>query len=594
MKKLNVIIMVFALVMGFTQCKKNNPAEEVNEPVLEGETYNVTLTLGSSNSRSGVDPNDSQDIAPVTFEVGDVIYVAYNGAHCGSLECRSLSSTDTDQNGDELGVFEGTITTTQDGDKPLYFYFLGNKPATVASGNGSYTVDLSDQSAALPVISYAASKESFPSSDGKYTVEYNWLMNQCALVKFKMENIYNMSANTNDNNADAIYKTTKPITIYGMDNQVTVNLSSNEFTWSQTNDGAVSLYRNDATNDSVRYAIVHNKNYGIAQGALDVEFNPSSDPYGFYGTYKIQGNVALNDYFQDAKIDLVWHSGAFTISASGNKAYFSRGNLQYKHYGSSTADGGTWRFAKHQYDYVGGMVGSDVLHYNDLRQGNVVLQDGVAGDTGFSTNEQIGEASYVGWIDLFGYGTGDNPTKHSVLNSQYNDWHEWGTHSIVNSGKPGNTAWWQTLTHNEWKYLLSERTDYNTKRGTAIVNGVKGFVILPDCSTTTIVSYSNHAEWNNNNYTTAQWKAAEAAGAIFLPCAGYRNGTDFDGGTNADQDHGAYWSSSMSTSAASWGIRFKTTNNYAYLEDDYPMAPDNGHAVRLVHKESGSKFFNKE
>lgn len=586
--------MVFALVMGFTQCKKNNPAEEVNEPVLEGETYNVTLTLGSSNSRSGVDPNDSQDIAPVTFEVGDVIYVAYNGAHCGSLECRSLSSTDTDQNGDELGVFEGTITTTQDGDKPLYFYFLGNKPATVASGNGSYTVDLSDQSAALPVISYAASKESFPSSDGKYTVEYNWLMNQCALVKFKMENIYNMSANTNDNNADAIYKTTKPITIYGMDNQVTVNLSSNEFTWSQTNDGAVSLYRNDATNDSVRYAIVHNKNYGIAQGALDVEFNPSSDPYGFYGTYKIQGNVALNDYFQDAKIDLVWHSGAFTISASGNKAYFSRGNLQYKHYGSSTADGGTWRFAKHQYDYVGGMVGSDVLHYNDLRQGNVVLQDGVAGDTGFSTNEQIGEASYVGWIDLFGYGTGDNPTKHSVLNSQYNDWHEWGTHSIVNSGKPGNTAWWQTLTHNEWKYLLSERTDYNTKRGTAIVNGVKGFVILPDCSTTTIVSYSNHAEWNNNNYTTAQWKAAEAAGAIFLPCAGYRNGTDFDGGTNADQDHGAYWSSSMSTSAASWGIRFKTTNNYAYLEDDYPMAPDNGHAVRLVHKESGSKFFNKE
>ena len=240
------------------------------------------------------------------------------------------------------------------------------------------------------------------------------------------------------------------------------------------------------------------------------------------------------------------------------------------------------------------MVGSDVLHYNNLRQGNVVLQDDVAGDAGFSTNEQIGQASYVGWIDLFGYGTGDDPTKHSLLNSQYNDWHEWGTHSIVNSGKPGNTSWWQTLTHSEWEYLLKERTDYASKLGMATVNGVKGLVILPDCSTTTILTYSNHAQWNNNTYTTAQWKAAEAGGAIFLPCAGYRNGTDFDGGTNADQDHGVYHSSSMSTSAAAWGIRFKTTNNYAYLEDDYPMAPDNGHAVRLVHKESGSKFFNKK
>ncbi len=50
----------------------------------------------------------------------------------------------------------------------------------------------------------------------------------------------------------------------------------------------------------------------------------------------------------------------------------------------------------------------------------------------------------------------------------------------------------------------------------------------------------------------------------------------------------------MSTAAAAWGIRFKTTNNYAYLEDDYPMAPDNGHGVRLVHKEGSTKIFTKD
>jgi hypothetical protein len=519
--------------------------------------------------------------------VGDKIWVAYNGASVGTLTCQSLSSS-TDQNGDQLGVFTGEITTTKSGDQPLHFYFLGNKEPVVSGGQ--YQVNISDQSDALPVISYAASEQTFPSSDGKYTVKYNWLMNQCALVKFKMENIYNMSANDNDNNADALYKTAKAITVYGLENQVTVNLSSNAFSWSQINNGAVNLYRNDATNDSVRYAIVHHGSFNTTEGALEVEFDPATDPYGFYGTYKIQGMIPQNDYFQDAKIDLVWHSGAFSISAT-SKAYFSRGNLQYKHYGSSTADGGTWRFAKHQYDYVGGTLALSSWG----RQGNVVLQADVAGDTGLSDNEMIGAASYVGWIDLFGYGTGNNPTEHSVLNSQYNDWHEWGEHNIVNSGKPGNTSWWQTLTHTEWKYLLSQRANYDTKRGFAIVDGVKGFIILPDNTTATIVNFSNHGNWNNNEITKEGWKNMEAAGAVFLPAAGYRSGSDYDGGTNTQQDHGVYWSSSMSTAAASWGIRFKTGDvvGNAYLEDDYPMAPDNGHGVRLVHKESGSKFMKK-
>ena len=76
----------------------------------------------------------------------------------------------------------------------------------------------------------------------------------------------------------------------------------------------------------------------------------------------------------------------------------------------------------------------------------------------------------------------------------------------------------------------------------------------------------------------------EAYGAVFLPAAGYRNGQDYDGGTGTQQDHGAYWSATQSTHAASWGIRFKKAALFAYLEDDYAMAPDNGHAVRLVHE----------
>ena len=598
MKKIGLIMVAFALLMGFSQCKKDHVIDNENTvPVLEGETYHITLTLGGSNNdRLIVHPNDASDIAPVTFEYEDEIWVAYDGKHCGTLTCTALSD-ELDQNNDQLGVFTGNITLTQNGSQPLYFYFLGNKTTSnglrIASDNTGYTVNISDQSTALPVISYAASKENFPSADNKYTVQYNWLMNQCALVKFSMENIYDMSTNTNDNNPDAIYTTDKPITIYGMDNEVTINLGTNEFTWGKVSDsnGAIKLFKPSTDGDRIRYAIVHHGSFNTTEGALDVEFNPATDQYGFYGTYKIQGVIPQNDYFQDAKIDLVWHSGSYSNSAT-SKAYFSRGNLQYKHYGSSTADGGTWRFAKHQYDYVGGTLA--VSSWG--RQGNVVLREDVAGDTGLSDNELIGNASYVGWIDLFGYGTGDNPTKHSLLNTQYNDWHEWGAHSIVNSGKAGNTAWWQTLTHTEWKYLLSERTDYASKRGFATVNGVKGFIILPDNSSATVVTYSEHGNWENNTITAEGWKAYEAAGAVFLPAAGYRSGADYDGGTNTKQDHGVYWSSSMSTSAASWGIRFKTGDviGNAYLEDDYPMAPDNGHGVRLVHKESGSKFFNKK
>ena len=49
-----------------------------------------------------------------------------------------------------------------------------------------------------------------------------------------------MSTNTNDNNPGAIYKTTQAITIYGMDNQVSIDLNSKEFTWGKADsEGAI-------------------------------------------------------------------------------------------------------------------------------------------------------------------------------------------------------------------------------------------------------------------------------------------------------------------------------------------------------------------
>ena len=87
MKRITVVMMMaLVLVLGFTQCKKDKPTDVVDPvvPVLEGDTYHVTLTLGGgNNAKSDVTPNDTDDIAPVKFKVGDVIWVAYNGSSVG-------------------------------------------------------------------------------------------------------------------------------------------------------------------------------------------------------------------------------------------------------------------------------------------------------------------------------------------------------------------------------------------------------------------------------------------------------------------------------------------------------------------------------
>ena len=299
MKKLSVIIMALALVMGFTQCKKEqNVANNNGSPELIGEKYDVALTLGGgSNSKASVYPFEGADLnyAPVYYDEGDVIQVVYKGINLGHMTCTaSHVPADPSQYNEASASFSGTITVADeaiDGQSPLYFYFLGNKDGGNVSG--VFTVDLSDQTGSLPVISYAPSKEPFTAANQNYTIYNgnsisggNWLLNQCALVKFTCENIYDQSANANDNNPDAIYTTDKVITLHGMDNQVTINLSNQSFSWNQTNGGQIKLYLPNAPQGETaeqtaeriktRYAIVHQGNYAMTNAELEVAYTPSS------------------------------------------------------------------------------------------------------------------------------------------------------------------------------------------------------------------------------------------------------------------------------------------------------------------------------
>ena len=194
-------------------------------------------------------------------------------------------------------------------------------------------------------------------------------------------------------------------------------------------------------------------------------------------------------------------SGGFSVSAD-TKVYFSKGNLQYQ---ASTK---TWRFAEHQYDIIG------------------------------EDNKNISD-TYDGWIDLFGWGTGSNPTLTSSNSADYGTFTDWGVNKISNGGNTANQ--WRTLAKDEWEYLYSGRTDAASLRSQATVNNVPGYIFLPDnWSPPSEISFIADApDWFENIYSTADWVKLEKNGAVFLPIAGLRSGTEVEYlGTG-----GYYWSS---------------------------------------------------
>lgn len=252
--------------------------------------------------------------------------------------------------------------------------------------------------------------------------------------------------------------------------------------------------------------------------------------------------------------------GKFTINAQGDQVQFSQGNLQYR---ASTK---TWRFAEHQYDFVG-----------DAEEGNV-YEDGVKSD-----NTKISE-SYDGWIDLFGWGTGNNPTHSSDIPTDLVNWDpndyptfvDWGGNAITNGGDKANQ--WRTMTIEEWEYLIQKRSNAEELCGKTIIAGVEGLVILPEgWITPSGLTWTNTYEYryDANLYSVNEWQKMEKAGAVFLPAAGYRYGIESIVNVGS---FGQYWSSTP-TEIGACGFEF---NFIDHLRLDGSYFRDRGWSVRLV------------
>lgn len=248
-------------------------------------------------------------------------------------------------------------------------------------------------------------------------------------------------------------------------------------------------------------------------------------------------------------------NGLFSVSEN-HQVYFSQGNLQYQ---ASTE---TWRFAENQWDYVG-----------DETLGTVY-------ENGVKSDNSLISSTYDGWIDLFCWGTGDNPINEPHgYNLTFSDW---GNNSISNGG---NIAYqWSTLNDDGWSYLFNSRgTASGIRYAKALVNGVNGVILLPDDWDITTYSLSNtnssEANYNSNTISSIQWISLENAGAVFLPAAGYRYGT----GVPNVGSSGNYWSS-YGYYSSYWGYYmyyFVSFSNNGLNTNDYHV-PYLGRSVRLV------------
>ena len=228
-------------------------------------------------------------------------------------------------------------------------------------------------------------------------------------------------------------------------------------------------------------------------------------------------------------------TGAFTINANGDQILFSKGNLQYQ---ASTS---TLRFATNQYD----MIGEDNINISD---------------------------TYTGWIDLFGWGTGNHPSNASTVDEDYSTFTDWGVNAISNGGNEANL--WRTMTIQEWNYLIRNRTNAAKLKGQATVADVHGYVLLPDSWTLPAgLSFTpSPNNWTTNDYTAEQWAQMEAAGAVFLPATGYRDPEIKGVGTR-----GEYWSSNVVSALGAYYFAFNETTANVNGGRIYF-----GHPVRLV------------
>ena len=512
-----MMLMACVLLLGMTQCKKS--------PALQGEeAHKAHITLRvEDNSRVIVDTTNAASVgyAAVSFENGDKMYVGYNKTYVGSL-----TYDGTDFNGDI------DIAAIVD-DEPLYFYFLGGKEFEPTFDGNVATLNISNQTSKYPVINYAHSAEVYPSATGDYTAR---LLNKCAIVKFKVNKVASSDGTC----------------IKGMNNLVTVDFDHTKagaddgFTFSKVNDGVITI----PSKAGEVWAIL------LPQAQV-------TDAFAYSTNCASQNRVTVpeivaNQYLPSG-ITLNLQDTYISVSST-TKVLFAPGNLQYLGNANGT---GTWRFAEHQYDFMGDGPSSGTGY-----QGNVT----VSGFTKYNASADLDVAR-----DLFGWGASGYNNKYPYMTSTSSGSYysgsltdtdyDWGIYHRASGSSPdkitnGGDYSWRLLTSAEKTYIVNKEkyvytrdwpdTYMQTKRlfcaatlTGVTTNDVKGVIFFPDNWNGDFfrnIRYGNDSgvTFSSNVFNAEQWDMLVKLGCVFLPAAGVRNGASMN-----YVNEGRYWTSTV-------------------------------------------------
>lgn len=568
-----VLAAAMALTLGTTQC--NKPKDEESPA---GKTIFISLTADNGQTKSEINMFTGR----ITWETGDKVYVVYDGQLLSEEPLIATKKTDDPRRAE----ISGSITTAIDiPDHPeLTFYYVGSN-ATFEPVEGSVNLEFG-----------------IKEQDGINAGDY--MIGRTDLVKMKKDGDKYVPDTPED-------KTFRPLTaVLRLDvSQLLETPAGDDVVISRPTEYEPTGYaKNKMKVDLTNGGALSYENGPITfKGSADARvtfFETEPDPEtqsvildfrsAKQGSVEIKGNgngiergmiyaKVVDNWSHPIPVEVTtpgadvtagtfngeewtpsYLTGVFSVDNSGHKVRFSKGNLQY----NRSTD--TWRFAEHQYDFVGGETNSQV---------HIGTVEG-------SSNGQIFNADYEGWIDLFGWGTSN---QFYGLENNYHPWNwdgsassygpsdaltgksDWGYNAISNGGDTENMGW-ITLSQDQWKYVFVDRKNNQAPN----IGGNKHCYISAIIKVNQSLRYfgkilfPDNFSWNTSEmgaipaktqfdgisssttpttFTLEQFQAMEKAGAAFFSMmTGYRSGKQVlelpAGGTGSTSFNswGYYWS----------------------------------------------------
>ena len=548
MKKINwILVATFSLLaMAFVSCNKDITLQEIEQESAGTISVSVDGIMGEyaqgNETKAGL-----VSTTRVSWSAGDKVYV-YDGASClGEL---TVSLKDGK---DYYAVLTGDdINAPQTGTTKLTLVYSN---ATVSEiSDGKVSVDISAQEGntspkdipfvAIATLDYTSGTPEISGQIADFSLATSLMRLNCS----------GLAANAAITGA----------TLTGMSNECVLNVTKDGATIGQGNMDDISVsFTGVSTNDKgaqTLYAAVAKNVEAIDQSLLIYQ----NDKYEYsFGSKTRDAGKAFNAICQLVE---KWSlpagalPGVFSVwdGVAGHpmfRIHFSQGNLWYGKVGE--AQTATFNFETNQTDapYNGDWNPDHISNFYWSKSAGEAIKSNYDWDQPRSAN------------DVFF----TNATQITAKSD-----------FTVN----GVTGKYRNLCTAEWFYLLNTRAastvcgTENARYAKATINGEAGIILIPDAyehpaGIADLKNINNGmAPYTGNEYYLFAWAAMEAAGCVFLPTAGVREGASIhsvEGGC-------LYWSSSPDTDDGAFVERI----NSETVQPTYPQWRSIGYPVRLI------------